>query len=325
MTKRINIFKNSAHFFKCAEFFCFLRITVGYSEKLYADILLCEGWSLRELYFRSDLAAEAADYSLTAHREIDGIKIEEAVFNDGKRAVSFYMDKPWLWCDRETARAAELVGDMLRAMLEAVTRKKLDGSFRALLVGLGNRYITADSIGVKVAERVTVSENLARSAVDRDTGYEGFGRLSVLIPGTLAQTGVESADIIGATARSASADAVIAVDALAAASLSHLGGVIQLTDCGIAPGSGIRNSRVAINDITVGCPVISIGVPTVTDSAALIYDALSAAEVDDIPPKLETVIENGRGYFVTVGEADMITEELARVIALAVDNVFFMH
>lgn len=281
--------------------------------------------NLESLYFRSDLAAESADYTISASRELAGMKIEESLGTNGRRCVSFYINKPWLWCDRETANAAEVIGDMLRAMLEESTGAKIDGNFKALLAGLGNRYITADSLGVKVAEQVTVSENLMRATMNLRDSYDGFGRLSVVIPGTLAQTGFESADIISATARSIGAHAVIAVDSLAAASLSHLGALIQMTNYGISPGSGIRNSRIAVDESTVGCPVISIGVPTVTDSATLVTDALSAAGINELSPRLESVIKSGRGYFVTAGNADMITEELSRIVAQAIDGVFFMR
>ena len=57
--------------------------------------------------------------------------------------------------------------------------------------------------------------------------------------------------------------AVIAIDALAACDRSRLCATVQLGDTGLVPGSGVGNHRKAVNENTLGVPVIAMGVPTV--------------------------------------------------------------
>ena len=70
------------------------------------------------------------------------------------------------------------------------------------------------------------------------------------------------------------ADFVIAIDALAARSSKRLNRTIQIADTGIHPGSGVGNHRNAINEETLGIPVIAIGVPTVVDAATIVNDSM---------------------------------------------------
>ena len=50
--------------------------------------------------------------------------------------------------------------------------------------------------------------------------------------------------------------------------------MIQMTDTGIAPGSGVGNKRRAINEESLGIPVIAIGVPTVVDAVSVTSDSI---------------------------------------------------
>lgn len=137
-----------------------------------------------------------------------------------------------------------------------------------LVVGLGNAGMTADALGPETAKQVRATRAYL------ETG-EGMAALS---PGVMAQTGMESAEIIAGVCRQIKADAVIAIDALAARSSFRLGKTIQLTDTGIQPGSGIGNSRQLMNREMLGVPVIAIGVPTVVSAAAIVCDGVGALE-----------------------------------------------
>lgn len=79
----------------------------------------------------------------------------------------------------------------------------------------------------------------------------------------MAQTGMEAVEILRGTAEQTHPDVILAVDALAACSIHRLNCTIQLADTGIWPGSGVGNHRNALNQETLGVPVIGIGVPTV--------------------------------------------------------------
>ena len=92
----------------------------------------------------------------------------------------------------------------------------------------------------------------------------------------MAQTGMETAQILSGIIHEIKPDLVIAIDALAARSIRRLGTTIQLTDTGIHPGSGVGNHRHSLTKETLGVPVLAIGVPTVVGAAAIVYDTVSA-------------------------------------------------
>ena len=93
-------------------------------------------------------------------------------------------------------------------------------------------------------------------------------------PGVMAQTGLETSDYIRGIAREIKAGLIIAIDSLAARNTGRLNTTVQITDTGINPGSGVGNHRQAINEETMGIPVIAIGVPTVVDAATIVNDVM---------------------------------------------------
>lgn len=149
-----------------------------------------------------------------------------------------------------------------------------------LVIGLGNREITADALGPKVSEFLDATSHIEERG--------GIG-VSTLAPGVMAQTGMESADIIRGVVRETKPDLLIVIDALAARSTSRFQTTIQLSDTGIAPGSGVGNHRTGITRESLGIPVLAIGVPTVVDAATIVSDA-----VDRMAEALEEASENGK-------------------------------
>ena len=117
-------------------------------------------------------------------------------------------------------------------------------------------------------------------------------------------------------------DVVLIIDALAARSCERLSSTVQISDAGISPGSGVGNHRAAITRETVGVPVIAVGVPTVVDSATLVYDALREAGIEEIREPLRKVLENGKSFFVSPKESDVITEQVSQVLADAIAMAF---
>ena len=144
---------------------------------------------------------------------------------------------------------------------------------KILIAGLGNQSSTPDALGPNVVSNLMITRHIVEYF-----GYEevegAFAVTSGIIPGVMAQTGMESSEIIQAIIRKTKPDILLVVDALAARSVSRLNTTIQISDTGIHPGSGVGNQRGAINKKTMGIPVISIGVPTVVDAATLVYDSL---------------------------------------------------
>ena len=154
----------------------------------------------------------------------------------------------------------------LKNMLESMKKE-----IRSVLaVGLGNEDITADALGPQVMGRLKITRN-----VDRE---ERKCTVSSIVPGVMAQTGMETAEIIRGIVKETKPDLVMVVDALAARSITRLGTTIQLTDTGIQPGSGVGNHRGKLTLESLGVPVIAIGVPTVVGAAAIVFDTVDALE-----------------------------------------------
>jgi spore protease len=146
--------------------------------------------------------------------------------------------------------------------------------------------------------------------------------LSAVAPGVTGQTGIEAADLIKNAVDTVKPDIVICVDALAARDVDRLGTAIQLSNNGIAPGSGIGNRRSAIDCHSLGIPVISVGVPTVVDSSTLVFGMLERAGVTSFSPQLEKELENGRSFFVTLKDADTVIYEISRLLSSALTSAF---
>ena len=145
-----------------------------------------------------------------------------------------------------------------------------------LLVGLGNREVTPDALGPRVIDNMFITRHIIKEYGKYAFGDEKISKISGIVPGVMAQTGMECLEIVRGVVKETGPDVVITVDALAARNAKRLGRTIQLTDTGITPGSGVGNHRNALNEKSVGVPVISLGVPTVVDAATIVSDAMSS-------------------------------------------------
>ena len=159
-----------------------------------------------------------------------------------------------------------------------------------LVAGLGNRQVTPDALGPQVADNLYITRHILREFGRQAYENEAVQPISAIVPGVMAQTGMESQEIIAGIIREVKPDYLIVVDALAARSVRRLGRTIQITDTGIYPGSGVGNHRYSITKETMGIPVIAIGIPTVVEAATIVYDSMSTlleeltVEADSLRP-----------------------------------------
>lgn len=165
--------------------------------------------------------------------------------------------------------SAELAMQLKKMVKDLKKQKKLPDKrdIHVLAVGLGNPSVTPDSLGPKVLGNLLVNRNM-------DEGEDAV--LSGIVPGVMAQTGMETAEILKGIIHETEPDMVIAIDALAARSIRRLGTTIQLTNTGIHPGSGVGNHRHSLTMESLGIPVLAIGVPTVVGAAAIVHDTIAA-------------------------------------------------
>lgn len=161
------------------------------------------------------------------------------------------------------ARLTKILSHHIEELVKPYTSGKKD----ILVVGLGNREVTADSLGPDVIDKLGINSHLREGENDET-------RIAAICPGVMAQTGMETADIIKGVVKITKPAVVIAIDALAARNANRLNTTIQLSDRGINPGSGVGNHRVGITKENIGVPVVAIGVPTVIDAPTIVYDAI---------------------------------------------------
>ena len=144
-----------------------------------------------------------------------------------------------------------------------------------LVVGLGNRDITPDALGPRAINNLKITRHIVKEYGKASVGEEKVHLVSSLVPGVMAQTGMETMEIIRGVVEETKPDVVVAIDALAARSMKRLNCTIQITDTGINPGSGVMNHRNGLTMESLGIPVIGIGVPTVVDAATIVHDAIA--------------------------------------------------
>lgn len=181
-----------------------------------------------------------------------------------------------------------------------------------LVVGVGNRAITADALGPCMAERVLATRHI-RGELARTAGLEHLRPVAVLAPGVLGCTGMESGEIVRAVVQEIQPAAVIAVDALASKSLERLGCTVQLSTAGLSPGQGVGNQRPEITRRTLRIPVISMGIPTVVDASLLAYELLGQDPGERTAPRGEPMV-------VTPREIDLLIERGAGTLAMAINR-----
>ncbi|MDW2799355.1 GPR endopeptidase [Clostridium boliviensis] len=184
--------------------------------------------------------------------------------------------------------------------LSAQISKLLEGkdfkksNFHVLVAGLGNSSVTPDSLGPRVLNNLQVTRHLKVQYGDEFWQGKTMPVISGIAPGVMAQTGMETAEILKGIIKETKPDLIIAIDALAARSVKRLGTTIQLTDTGIHPGSGVGNHRHSLTEESLGVPVIAIGVPTVVGAAAIVHDTVTTL-IRALSENMET---KGMGDFV---------------------------
>lgn len=142
---------------------------------------------------------------------------------------------------------------------------------KILVVGLGNYEITSDSIGPRVAEKILATRHIMGDFA-KSIGLENLKSVAVIAPNVLGKTGIEVLELVKGAVNTVKPDTVIVIDALCSKSVNRLFSCIQLCDCGISPGSGVKNSRKELSYKTLGVPVVAIGVPTVVDALTIAFE-----------------------------------------------------
>ncbi|MBR1739168.1 MAG: GPR endopeptidase [Ruminococcus sp.] len=269
---------------------------------------------------RTDLAIETAR-QLSLHSDIKGVRrrinlvpeaeaeISEITVLTDEAARLIGRPKGRYVTVRSTCGALDAFApcfDRRCRLIASIVKRLCRGAGSVLAAGLGNRSITADSVGPLCCDRLFATRHIKNLSTELDTGV--LGELSVIAPGVLGNTGIEATEQIAAVCGAVRPDAVIAVDALACSEIDHLGQTIQLCDTGIHPGSGVENSRKELSEKTLGVRCIAIGVP-------MVIDLSTAAE------KIfgRSAPEGAAGMTVTPGSVDKLAASAAEYIAMGIN------
>ena len=214
--------------------------------------------------------------------------------------------------------------EMLSRLMAIDLRRMLPERGEVLVVGLGNRNVTADALGTRVVERMLVTRHLHQTMAEELKGR--LRGVSAIAPGVLGLTGIETAELCRGLVQHVKPAAVVAIDALAAYETQRICTAIQITDTGIQPGSGVGNHRLGLTEETLGVKVIAVGVPMVVYASTIArdtmsrlidrYGALEAGQEEASDQLLRQVAEGFLGEMVvTPREIDELVLNVASLLA----------
>ena len=234
------------------------------------------------------------------------------------------LDAPEL-CNRPLDLFEQMSAALSEELRDMFTGLKDDAT--VLVVGLGNRSITSDSLGPRVAERIYVTRHVTEYMPDALPGT--VRSVCSVAPGVLGVTGIETMEIVRGVKEYAKPDMIIAIDALASRRAARINTTIQLTDTGISPGSGIGKG---LNSEVFGVPVIAIGVPLVVHAATITQEVISLiadktglhGDEEKLKRLAEQVISENLGQMVvTPKDIDSIVEDMSDIIATGINMALF--
>lgn len=312
---------------------------------------------------RTDLALEERERFESDNVEISGVILEEEY--DAKREIRITrvrietengakaMGKPvGVYLTLEAPNMAvpdeayhrEVSEILVKYLGELIRGKELeDEDLSVLVVGLGNRQVTPDALGPFVVDNLCVTRHIVKEYGKYAMGMEHAKIVSAIVPGVMAQTGMETVEILKGIISETKPHLVVAVDALAARNSRRLNRTIQLADTGIHPGAGVGNHRGGLTEESLGVPVIGIGVPTVVDAATIVNDTMedmiqaleSSDSLKGVGEVLKTYSQGEKyelirelisphlnGMFMTPKDVDEMVRQISFTISEALNILF---
>lgn len=288
---------------------------------------------------RTDLALEAREFIEEANGEMRGIIVDTYTDADDTVQVTHVkittkngakaMGKPiGSYITLEADNLVDADEDYHREVSLVIARQlqnllpELEQEKSILVVGLGNRDVTADALGPEVVDHLNITRHMLRQFGHAAYSCEKVHQISSIVPGVMGKTGMESAEIIKGVVSSTNPDIIIAIDALAARSTRRLTRTIQITNTGIQPGSGVGNHRNALTREALGVPVIAIGIPTVVDAATIVNDAIG--HLHPVNEETRNTLYDMNNMYVTAKDIDATIKRLGFTLSEALNIAFNM-
>ena len=292
---------------------------------------------------RTDLALETTERFAEENTEIRGVEVHEEydeekdvrttvvkiVTENGAKSMGrpqgtyITIEAPELSPPDEDyhREISEEISTHLRKLIDLEKEKSV------LVIGLGNAAITADALGPQVVDNLLMTRHIIKEYGLRGIKHKKMHRISGIAPGVMAQTGMETAEIVQGIVSETKPDVVVAIDALAARSVRRLSRTIQITDTGIHPGSGVGNHRNGLTEENLQVKVIGIGVPTVVDAATIVHDSMAhlldtLEETEQKEFLDEMIAPNLYSMFVTPKDVDETIKYLSFTISEGLNIAF---
>ena len=215
-------------------------------------------YTLDRYQTRTDLALEERERFEDDNVEISGVELDEE-YNDetdikvtkvnittekGAKAMAkpkgiyITIEAPNMSVPDEDYHR-EISCELAKQLKSLMTKEDKEQSI--LVVGLGNSQITPDSLGPKVVDNLLITRHIVNEYGKVALGREKIHKISGIVPGVMAQTGMEASEIVRGVVAETKPDMVVAIDALAARNTKRLNRTIQIANTGIHPGSGVGN------------------------------------------------------------------------------------
>ena len=173
--------------------------------------------------------------------------------------------------DERDAAVIEVCARELRALLPP--------KGPVLVLGVGNRRITADALGPRTVQHILVTMGAGAAPPVR-----GLRPVAAVAPGVAAATGLSLQQLAAALVGQLRPAAVVCVDSLCSAEGQRLGRTVQFSDSGLYPAQA-DHTRHLTRD-TLGVPVVAAGIPT-------LMQAQEGADLVVTPRALDSVIAHG--------------------------------
>lgn len=292
---------------------------------------------------RTDLALEARESVEEGAKALSGVTVDEDYHEDSEVRITKVvitsknsakiLGKPMgTYLTLEAPAMALPDEDYHKEISEELAKQlktllpEMEEEPSIMVVGLGNRDVTADALGPNVVDNLVITRHMVKEFGKAAYEKSHVPVISALIPGVMAKTGMESAEIIKGVVEKTKPDMVLVIDALAARSTKRLNRTIQITDTGIHPGSGVGNYRNSITRDSMGVPVIAVGVPTVVDAATIVGDVFQRlfAGMEAELCMLQEEFQNSMGeiynMYVTGKDVDYEIKQISHIICDAINE-----
>lgn len=283
---------------------------------------------------RTDLAYEAFSYART---ELSGVKSRTQNFDNGVKVHTVEilneqgekeLGKPvgnYITVESKTQRdldlqkyTAGIIADELKKLIDDNVKFQKDRP--TLVIGIGNRGMTADALGSKTCDGIIVTRHVYDSL--KGELDERLASVCAIAPNVLGVTGIETFDVVSGIVEKVRPALVIVVDSLASQKTERIASTFQLTDTGIVPGGGIANARKELSKKTLSVPVIAIGVPLVVYAKTIVSDVLDELNMNarDKQPLINMVVTDVLGdLVVTPKDIDEIVDDSSFMVSTALN------